>query len=171
MTRLSLWAPAATTVAVDDGSGSPRLMRRADDGWWHDDRAPSGEYRLVVDGVPIPDPRSPRQPTGLSGPSAPDAADSFAWTDDAWPGFDLRDAVIYELHVGTFSVEGTFDGVAAHLDHLLELGVNVVELMPVATFPGRRGWGYDGALLQRWRSERQEFIAEVEREREQHLRK
>jgi maltooligosyltrehalose trehalohydrolase len=95
----------------------------------------------------LPDPRSHWQPEGVHGRSRTVDHEGFQWTDAGWRGFDLRSAVIYELHVGTFSPEGSFAGVAARLDHLAELGVNVVELMPVAEFAGDRGWGYDGVDL------------------------
>src|SRR5579884_3586567 len=96
---------------------------------------------------PRPDPRSPYQPEGVHGPSAPVDFGAFEWTDGAWRAGKLRDQVIYELHVGTFSPEGTFEGVIGRLDHLVALGVTAVELMPVAEFSGRRGWGYDGVDL------------------------
>ena len=145
--QLGLWAPDASAVELEISDTSERrALRRSADGWWRDDRAHTGRYRFVVDGLAIPDPRSPSQPEGLDGPSATDDS-SFEWTDGGWRGFELRDAVIYELHVGTFSADGTYAGVAAHLDDLVQLGVNAIELMPVATFPGQRGWGYDGALL------------------------
>jgi len=94
-----------------------------------------------------PDPASRSQPHGVHGPSQTVDLASFAWTDQAWQGFDLASAVIYELHVGTYTPEGTFDGVIAHLDDLAQLGVTVIEIMPVAQFPGARNWGYDGVYL------------------------
>ena len=110
--------------------------------------ATDGTYLLSVDGGgPMPDPRSASQPEGVHGPSQLIDHAAFPWSDQQWHGLALADAVIYELHVGTFSEAGTFDGVAGKLPHLLDLGVNAIELMPVATFPGRRGWGYDGVDL------------------------
>ena len=148
MTMVALWAPIAEEVLVEQADdGTRRPLRKGTDGWWRDDRDQLAPYWLVVDGQRVPDPRSRCQPDGLDGPTAIDDAAAFAWSDDAWRGSELADAVLYELHVGTFSPEGTFGGVAARLDHLSDLGVNAIELMPVATFPGRRGWGYDGALL------------------------
>src|SRR5579871_5955517 len=96
---------------------------------------------------PRPDPRSPHQPQGVHGPSAPVDFSAFRWTDAGWQAGELRDQVFYELHVGTFSPEGTFGGVVGRLDHLVDLGITAVELMPVAEFSGSRGWGYDGVDL------------------------
>src|SRR5262245_43365788 len=109
------------------------------------DAAPGADYRYVLDGAELPDPASRWQPGGLRGqPRLLDPA-AFAWTDDGWrrPG----DLVIYELHVGTFTPEGTFEAAIGHLRGLRELGVTAIELMPVAEFPGRHGWGYDGVYL------------------------
>ena len=107
--------------------------------------AAGDDYHLVVDGgVSLPDPCSRSQPEGVLGPSRIVDPGAFAWSDDGWGGLDRRDMVIYELHVGTFSPAGTFAGVAGRLAELRDLGVTAVELMPVATFPGERNWGYDG---------------------------
>ena len=109
---------------------------------------PGDDYAFSLDGGPArPDPRSPWQPSGVHGPSRLVDHGAFAWTDDGWAPLPLADAVVYELHVGTFSPEGTFDGAVACLGHLVDLGVTAVEVMPVAEFPGRRGWGYDGVDL------------------------
>jgi maltooligosyltrehalose trehalohydrolase len=104
------------------------------------------EYRLDGNG-PFPDPASRFQPRGVHGPSAVVDPHAFAWSDTGWRGVPLERAVIYELHVGTFTDAGTFAGVTARLPYLADLGVTVVELMPVADFPGDRNWGYDGASL------------------------
>jgi maltooligosyltrehalose trehalohydrolase len=126
-------------------------MERGKFGWWRLDAPeikPGARYSFSLDGGPSrPDPRSRWQPDGVDGPSAVVDQSAFAWSDDGWAGFDLSRAVVYELHIGTFSAEGTFDGAIAHLDHLVELGVTVVEVMPVAEGSGTRGWGYDGADL------------------------
>ena len=95
----------------------------------------------------MPDPRSPWQPLGTAGPSRSYDHGAFRWTDRGWRGGPLRGAVIYELHVGTFTPEGTFDAAIERLDHLRDLGVDMIELMPVAAFPGQHGWGYDGIDL------------------------
>jgi maltooligosyltrehalose trehalohydrolase len=131
--ELRLWAPNAGSAEVE--LAGERLE--------HGTR-----YAIRLDGGdPLPDPRSPWQPDGVHGWSAWVDHSRFEWSDGAWSAGELRDQVIYELHVGTFSRRGDFDGVADHLDHLLELGVTAVELMPVAEFTGDRGWGYDGVLL------------------------
>jgi maltooligosyltrehalose trehalohydrolase len=122
-------------------------MRRDVTGWWRTPEPHSGAYRFVVDGDELPDPRSPWQPEGIRGPSHTVDHDSFPWTDHAWTGRPLAASVLYELHVGTFTDEGTFDGVIRKLDHLRSLGVDAIELLPVAEFPGTRGWGYDGVLI------------------------
>ena len=113
-------------------------------------RVPAGagdDYWLVLDGKRLPDPASRWQPKGLRGPSRVVDPGAFAWTDGRFRAAPLRDAVLYELHVGTFTAEGTFEAAAARLPALAELGVTHVELMPVAEFPGHHGWGYDGVYL------------------------
>lgn len=146
----SVWAPHATRAAVRIASG-PRAgdhpLDRRTDGVCelvvHD--APAGtDYWYVLDGVACPDPVSRSQPAGVHGASRVVDPNDFAWTDAAWQGRELRDLVVYELHVGSFTSAGTFDGVAEQLDRLVELGVTAIELMPVAEFPGGRNWGYDG---------------------------
>ncbi len=103
------------------------------------------EYAFVFDdGRELPDPCSRAQPRGVRGPSAVVDPACFVWSDADWAGLALDELVLYELHVGTFTDAGTFDGVVPHLPALRDLGVTAIELMPVATFPGDRGWGYDG---------------------------
>src|SRR5690606_36962752 len=149
--RLSVWAPRAvhSVEVVTDGRRVP--LARAARGRWQGevaDLGPGDDYGFSLDGGPVrPDPRSAHQPHGVHGPSRVIDHAAFAWTDDGWTGFDLASAVLYELHVGTFSPAGTFDGAVERLDHLVALGVDAVELMPVVEFPGRRGWGYDGVDL------------------------
>ena len=99
------------------------------------------------DGELLPDPRSLRQPFGIKGPSRTYDHSAFRWTDRSWRGGPLHGSVIYEMHVGTFTADGTFDAAIGRLGHLRDLGVHTVELMPVAAFPGRHGWGYDGINL------------------------
>jgi maltooligosyltrehalose trehalohydrolase len=147
---IALWAPALDAVAVEVAGGGRFALERGDGGWWRlpDERAGyAGEYRFVVDGDLLPDPRSPWQPTGVRGPSHTVDHAAFAWSDTSWHGVPFSSAVIAEIHVGTYTPAGTFDGVAERLDHLVELGVTAVELMPVNEFPGCHGWGYDGVLL------------------------
>jgi maltooligosyltrehalose trehalohydrolase len=119
-------------------------------GWFStavDALAPGTRYRYRLDGAgALPDPASLSQPDGVHGASA--VVDlGFAWTDAGWQGLDLRDHVIYEMHVGTFTEEGTFDAASARLGHLEALGITAVEVMPVAQFPGEHNWGYDGVDL------------------------
>ncbi len=138
-----MWAPRARSLEVHFAEGVQALEVGA--GGVYQGRFPGGEYLLAVDGAETyPDPCSRHQPYGVRGPSAVVDPRAFAWTDGAWSGLTLDTLVIYELHVGTFSAEGTFDGVIPRLRTLRELGVTAIELMPVATFPGERGWGYDG---------------------------
>ncbi|MGI8328717.1 malto-oligosyltrehalose trehalohydrolase [Actinomadura scrupuli] len=156
MTTFEVWAPEAERVEVEilpgPGAGARREMRPAGrPGWWAADVAAAGpgtDYGFYLDGDgPLPDPRSPRQPHGVHGPSRVHDHEGFAWTDRLWRGRPLAGSVLYELHVGTFTPEGTFDAAIGRLGHLVRLGVDVVELMPVAAFPGRHGWGYDGVHL------------------------
>ncbi len=147
MTReMSVWAPHAG--AVDLLLGDARLpMSRADDGWWHVtcDVDPAASYAFSIDGGdPRPDPRGLRLPDGPHGWSQLYDPAAFTWSDDGWTGRPLDGAVLYELHVGTFTPAGTLDAAAERLEHLVDLGVDVVELLPLAPFPGERGWGYDG---------------------------
>jgi maltooligosyltrehalose trehalohydrolase len=119
-------------------------------GWWaaEPEGAQGLDYGFVLDGAgPFPDPRSPWQPDGVHGLSRPYDHGRFPWTDRLWRGRPLAGSVLYELHVGTFTPEGTFDAAVERLGHLVQLGVDAVELMPVAAFSGRHGWGYDGVHL------------------------
>jgi maltooligosyltrehalose trehalohydrolase len=105
-------------------------------------------YRFRLDGTrALPDPASRWQPDGVNGPSQVVDAGRFAWSDDHWKGVTLRDLVMYELHVGTFTDTGTFAGVQTRLEYLQHLGITAIEIMPIAEFPGRRNWGYDGVFL------------------------
>ena len=126
-------------------------MTTTEDGWWMAE-VPSAkkgcDYGFLIDGRgPFPDPRSPSQPFGVHGMSRSVDHNIFAWTDAGWQPPPLSKAVIYELHIGTFTPQGTFDAAIAKLDHLKKLGITHVELMPVNEFPGERDWGYDGADL------------------------
>ena len=144
-----VWAPSATSVALQLDE-TRVAMRREAGGWWVADMplTPGDDYGFIVDGDgPLPDPRSACQPAGVHGLSRAIDHGSFAWTDAGWQAPPLAAGVIYELHVGTFTPEGTFDGAITRLDHLGDLGVTHVELMPVCEGAGRRGWGYDGVDL------------------------
>lgn len=149
--RVPVWAPAAQTVDLYL-PGQDRLvgMIPVPGGWWTApfDLEPGTDYAFRVDGSPNrPDPRSALQPDGVHGPSRTVDPDTWRWTDQNWAGKDLRGSVIYELHVGTFTPEGTLDAAVSRLGHLVDLGVDIVELMPLAAFPGKAGWGYDGVGL------------------------
>jgi maltooligosyltrehalose trehalohydrolase len=125
-------------------------MTGAGAGWWEAeaDARPGADYGYGLDGGdPLPDPRSRWQPSGVHGLSRLVDFSAFRWTDGGWRGRALADAVIYELHVGTFTPQGTFVSAIERLDHLVELGVDTVELMPVAEASGDHGWGYDGVDL------------------------
>ncbi|MGW5684361.1 malto-oligosyltrehalose trehalohydrolase [Nonomuraea sp. NPDC003754] len=145
-----VWAPQATSVEIET-MGRREPLRAGSGGWWSAEVAGAGhgtDYRYLVDGEgPYPDPRSRRQPEGIFGPSRVYDHARFTWSDHDWKGRDLRGSVIYELHVGTFTTEGTFTAALERLDHLVELGVDFVEVMPVAPVPGGRNWGYDGVDL------------------------
>ena len=149
--RVPVWVPDAHTVELHL-PGEERLvdMVPAPGGWWTApfDLEPGTDYAYRVDGSPNrPDPRSALQPDGVHGHSRTVDPATWQWTDQDWEGKDLRGSVIYELHVGTFTPEGTLDAAISRLDHLAELGVDIIELMPLAAFPGKAGWGYDGVAL------------------------
>ena len=147
---IRVWAPAVERVDLDV-AGTRHAMERQPGGWWSAgvEAAAGTDYAFVLDGrePPLPDPRSAWQPRGVHGPSRVVDHSAFAWTDRGWTAPPLATGVVYELHLGTFSPEGTCDGAIARLDHLVGLGVTHVEVMPVAEFPGRHGWGYDGVAL------------------------
>ena len=148
--RFEVWAPHPQRVELVL-DGARREMRRDQRGWWRLDVPDAGagtRYGFSLDGGPVrPDPRSGHQPDGVDGLSAVVDHASFPWGDAGWRGVSLRGAVLYELHVGTFTPAGTFDAAVERLPHLVALGVDAIELLPVAEFPGRRGWGYDGVDL------------------------
>jgi maltooligosyltrehalose trehalohydrolase len=162
--RFRLWAPAARRIelvllgALGQSDASPQsaapphriTMQPAGGGWYElvTDAARTGSlYRYRIDGdIDVPDPASRFNPYDVSGPSCVVDPRSFKWSDSDWRARPWHEAVIYELHVGTFTPQGTFGGVEAKLEHLVELGVNTLELMPLGDFPGQRGWGYDGIL-------------------------
>jgi malto-oligosyltrehalose trehalohydrolase len=144
-----LWAPRAGSVALQLGD-AVLPMRAESEGWFAltTDRAgPGARYRYVVDGNAYPDPASRRQPDGVHGASEVVDPGAYVWTDPVWRGRSWEEIVLYELHLGTFSETGDFAGVISHLDHVFELGATAVELIPIAEFPGTRGWGYDGTYL------------------------
>ncbi|HJU27776.1 MAG TPA: alpha-amylase family glycosyl hydrolase, partial [Candidatus Binataceae bacterium] len=150
MKTLRVWAPKPSMVElVVDGERLP--MSRGECGWWSIETsalAPASDYGFSLDGgEPLPDPRSNFQPSGVHGLSRVVDHGSFQWTDAHWNAPPLSSAIVYELHIGTFTPEGTFDAAIERLSYLADLGVTHVELMPVAEFSGDRGWGYDGVDL------------------------
>jgi maltooligosyltrehalose trehalohydrolase len=151
MYRFRVWAPKAERVRVE-ADGQIYGMAREDRGWWSIEvsSAHAGSlYTFLVDKdeQALPDPRSLRQPDGVHGASQVVDLAAFAWSDSGWQAPPLKSGVVYELHVGTFTPEGTLDAARGKLDWLRDLGVTHVQLMPVAAFPGRQGWGYDGVDL------------------------
>ncbi len=151
--RFRLWAPAsaAVTLLLGDAGGHRSLAMAPMADGWHGASvaglAAGTPYAFRVDDGPaVPDPASRLQPWDVNGPSALVDPLAFDWPDEGWRGRPWHEAAIYELHVGAFTPEGTFRAAAAKLDYLAELGVTAVELMPLSDFPGRRNWGYDGAL-------------------------
>jgi maltooligosyltrehalose trehalohydrolase len=147
--RFRLWAPARARVELllDD---SPQAMA-ARDGGWHEltlnGVAPGALYSYRVDdAAAVPDPASRANPQDADGPSAVVDPRAFEWTDDAWRGRPWHEAVLYELHIGTFTRAGTFAAAIGRLDYLAGIGITAIEVMPVAEFPGERNWGYDGVL-------------------------
>ncbi len=147
--EFAVWAPRPDLVRLDlDGVLHP--MTRSDDAWWRAtvEAAPEARYGFVLDDDPkvLPDPRSVRQPEGVHERSQLWRPGAHARSDGDWQGRSVAGSVIYELHVGTFTGKGTFDAAIDKLDHLVDLGIDFVELMPVNAFSGPRGWGYDGVL-------------------------
>ena len=146
-----VWSPTAKEVDLDL-DGNRVAMKPADGGWWMVETklaAADSDYAFILDGAapPLPDPRSPSQPNGVHGRSRMVDHSTFAWNDAGWSAPALDSAIVYELHIGTFTAAGTFDAAIDRLSHLTDLGVTHVELMPVAEFSGNRGWGYDGVDL------------------------
>ena len=152
--RFRLWAPAAERVEVlleePDGGAVTLPMESVEAGWYEltTDRAKAGDlYRYRIDGLKeVPDPASRYNPQGVHGPSQVLEPGQFVWNDRDWRGRPWEEAVIYELHVGAFTPQGTFAAVKERLDYLVELGVTAIQLLPVGAFAGARNWGYDGVL-------------------------
>src|SRR6201999_283828 len=147
LVQFEVWAPQAAQTVVLRLAGDEVAMERDPErpDWWIA-QAPAADgtrYGFALDGGPVlPDPRSRRQPDGPDGLSAVVDPGAYEWVTQ-WPGRPLSGAVLYELHVGTYTREGTLDAAAAHLPELAELGITHVELMPVCPFPGVNGWGYE----------------------------
>jgi maltooligosyltrehalose trehalohydrolase len=150
--RFRLWAPALNAVSLSAGpGGATEPMSQAKDGWFEltTDLIKTGQPYLfqLPNGMQVPDPASRAQQRDVHGPSLLVDPRTYEWRDASWQGRPWEEAIIYELHIGTFTQEGTFADVLRKLDDLVELGVTAIELMPVAQFSGNRGWGYDGVLL------------------------
>jgi maltooligosyltrehalose trehalohydrolase len=149
-TRFQLWAPSQEALGLvlePDRRVVP--MSQLDDGFFGvtTDAPPGSRYRFQLeDGSRVPDPASRHQPEDVTGPSEVIDPRAYAWRHPAWRGRPWHEAVLYELHVGAFSEDGTFDGLRRRLDHLVRLGVTAVELMPLSDFSGTRNWGYDGVM-------------------------
>lgn len=149
-----LWAPGAEQVELgllpEGGEWLTYTMEQAGSGWFQltvAEAFPGDRYQFRIDNnIWVPDPASRYQPEDVHGPSEIVSLDAFVWDDPAWQGRPWEEAVFYETHVGSFTVQGTFRGVESRLDYLADLGITALELMPVAAFPGRRNWGYDGVL-------------------------
>jgi maltooligosyltrehalose trehalohydrolase len=150
MHTFRVWGPRPKKLDVLIGEARYPL-RRDDHDWWSADveeAGPGTDYRFIIDGGdPVPDPRSLWQPEGVNGPSRVWDHNSFTWSDKRWQSPPLGSAVLYELHVGTFTPGGTFQSAIQKLDHLVDLGITHVEIMPVNEFSGDWGWGYDGVDL------------------------
>jgi maltooligosyltrehalose trehalohydrolase len=152
MHRFEVWAPLANRLVVEAGGMRAAMQGPDEHGWWKadvDTAGPGTDYGFVIDGEDkaYPDPRSQWQPNGVHGLSRIYDQNAFAWTDAGFQAVPLASAVIYELHIGTFTQQGTLDGAIERLDALRQLGITHVELLPVAAFEGRHGWGYDGVAL------------------------
>ncbi|WP_211770625.1 malto-oligosyltrehalose trehalohydrolase [Kutzneria sp. CA-103260] len=146
MTEFSVWAPNRSRVRVHNGP-SVHEMAVGEDGWWRaevSDAAPDYAFQLDDEPDELPDPRSRWQPDGVHKRSHRYDHSGFEWTDADWTGRQLPGGIVYELHIGTFTPEGTFDAAIGKLGHLVDLGVDFVEVMPVNAFDGPHGWGYDG---------------------------
>ena len=146
----SVWAAKAKHVEVHiSPAGKPLKLTPAENGYFQGrftGLMQNAKYCYSLDGgKPLPDPASQFQPEGVHGHSQV-VCHAFQWQDQGWRGIPMQDLIIYELHIGTFSKEGTFDGVIPHLQYLVDLGITAIEIMPVAQFPGTRNWGYDGVF-------------------------
>jgi len=151
--EFTVWAPSLQEVAVQIVAPKQHLlpMHKDASGYWKaiaSDIEPGALYFYKLEGTTDrPDPASKFQPQGVHGPSQVVDLSKVSWTDTAWAGIPLEEMIVYELHVGTFTPEGTFEAIIPQLDALRELGINAIEIMPIAQFPGERNWGYDGAYL------------------------
>lgn len=144
--RFRVWAPEARNVKLLIKESYQKALEKEEKGYWSGIAQPAGpgtRYKFELDGKEFPDPASRSQPEGVHSWSEV-VTDETEWKDKDWKGRQLGDMIIYELHIGTFTPEGTFEAVLDRLDHLEELGINTIEIMPISQFPGSRNWGYDG---------------------------
>lgn len=149
--EIKLWAPKAKTVELMLTANNKKYpLKEASCGYWlltTTDLKPGDLYQFVLDGKkPLPDPASLAQPESVHGASQAVDLSAFDWSDESWKNYPLSDYILYELHTGTFTPQGTFAGIEQKLDYLKELGITAIEIMPVAQFPGARNWGYDGVF-------------------------
>jgi maltooligosyltrehalose trehalohydrolase len=146
--EIAVWSPLSKTVEIIIEQKKIGLTNNV--GYWTSitrEIVPGTKYKISVDGNdPLPDPASLSQPEDVHGPSAATDLNKFKWTDASWKNIPQQDYIIYELHTGTFTRDHNFDGIISKLDHLTDLGINAIEIMPVAQFPGSRNWGYDGVF-------------------------
>ncbi len=145
-TTIRLWAPFAESVVLALQEDRLDLVKKEFGYWFAETNRikPGDQYYFLIDGKRLPDPASLAQPGGVHGASQVVDLHSFKWNDQLWENIPLDQYILYELHTGTFTTEGTFSGIEDKLDHLIDLGITAIELMPVAQFPGDRNWGYDG---------------------------
>ena len=148
--RFRLWAPGQDSITLRL-NGQDQPMKADDDGWFELEAtgvSPGAEYQFVLaDGMAVPDPASRAQKADVNGPSLVINPDQYAWQNTGWQGRPWEETVVYEMHFGTFTPEGTYRSAIEKLPYLAELGITMIEVLPVSQFGGNRGWGYDGVLL------------------------
>ena len=152
MHEFIVWAPKPKKVSIKIGDDVIPMTGPDQRGYWKcrvEDAHDGTEYAFLLgdDATPYPDPRSLHQPKGVHGPSAVYDQKKFQWDDGPWQGPPLSGAILYELHIGTFTQKGTFDAAIEKLPYLFDVGITHIEVMPIAEFAGDRGWGYDGVAL------------------------
>lgn len=146
---VKIWAPSASDVSLKFTGRDKIELHKTTAGFWEAsgfDMKTTDRYQFLINGQTYPDPASLLQPDGVHNASCCFNLNEFQWTDQLWKGIRVENLIIYEIHTGTFSAEGTFDGILDKIEYLKELGINAVEIMPVAQFPGERNWGYDGVF-------------------------
>lgn len=144
-----VWAPFAKSVSLIINQDNRIPLTQSSGGYWEGHELPlfQGDlYKIILDDEQLPDPASLSQPEGVHGPSQVIDLHQHQWKDNHWKGLNPDELIIYELHTGTYSPDGTFEGISAKLPELKNLGINAIEIMPVSSFPGTRNWGYDGVF-------------------------